>query len=355
MQMPDMKPRLEAFVKSLATTIAAAVPDPRSGQGKRYGYVGILCCIIHAIVDRANGIAAIADLAPKYADLYFPKTAKWREPKRGCFDYLLGQMPADLIASVVAAHFPVISASQAGLLHLDGKTLRGTQKTHILHVTNENGILMAQVTIPDKTNEITVASKALAMVEIAGQIITADAMHTQKELANLIGLNKGYYFLPLKENQPTLLREAQLFMDVKPKKVFEETDFGHGRIVTRTTEVIEAPATVRYYFPDAIYVVRITRERTIKKTGSTSQEVVYYISSVPELTPEKAHGIAKAHWTIENRLHCVLDITFGDDASQFRHKKRGNALASFKRLALAVIRTLGFQNIAQGRRILATT
>ena len=150
------------------------------------------------------------------------------------------------------------------------------------------------------------------------------------------------------------MTECKIFIDVKPKQIFQDLDFGHGRIVTRTTELIEAPATVRCEFPGAKYVIRISRIREFKKTGKASEEVVYYVSSVPNLNAVEAHRIAKAHWTIENRHHCVLHVTFREDRAQFLNKKRGNALAAFRRIALSIVRTLGFENIAKGRRILAT-
>lgn len=356
MQIPPIKPRLDAHVKAIIRTLVATCPDPRDSQGKRYGYTPLLSCIIYAILKGANTIADIAELAPLYASDCFPRDAKWRNPKRGCFDYLLGRLSADSITTAVSAHFAtsVPQENEKELVHMDGKTIRGTQKTHILHIVNGSGILMAQSTIPDKTNEITVAEKVLSKIQLSEKVITADAMHTQKELARFLGFRNAFYFLPVKENQPTLLAECMLFIDVKPKENFHDFDFGHGRIETRTTELIEAPATVKYGFPGAEYVIRITRRREFKKTGKASEEVIYYVSSVPKLTAAQAHKIAKAHWTIENKLHCVLDITFREDRAQFLNKVRGNALGAFRRIALSILRSLGFQNIAKGRRILAT-
>ena len=192
----------------------------------------------------------------------------------------------------------------------------------------------------DKSNEITVIPKLLAALELSGTVVTIDAMGCQTAIAEKIVEKKADYILAVKENQPLLLDDIQdSFRMLTADTVAEEIDCGHGRVERRTCallgdlSLLDKPLSWR----GLRSLVRIQAERFHKASGKTERETRYYISSLaPDAT--RLNQLIRQHWGIENKLHWVLDVAFGEDHSR---KRAGHAAQNFSllnRIALNLLK-----------------
>jgi len=232
---------------------------------------------------------------------------------------------------------------------LDGKSVRralnqGEDMRVIVSAwATESGLLLGQRKVRDKSNEITVVPELLRSLELAGCIVTADALHCQKNIAREIIEADADFVLALKGNQGTAHVEVKSFLDdalerKDPSLVFLETvEKSHGRLETRRYWQTEKIG----WFADrgeweglrSVGVVEARRE--IK--GQLSVERRYYLSSLPAEAAKFARAV-RGHWGVENQLHWVLDVVFGEDQSRARTGNAAENLAATRRMAVNLLR-----------------
>jgi predicted transposase YbfD/YdcC len=203
-----------------------------------------------------------------------------------------------------------------------------------------NNLVLGQRKTDAKSNEITAIPELLRVLELTGTTVTIDAMGCQKQIARQIVEQKGDYVLAVKDNQPSLLADLKDSFKMLPAvDVDEQIDCGHGRVETRRCSVLGDLSLVdnTENWASLRSLVRIEAERYHKATGKQENETRYYIAS---LKPDAArlNEAVRQHWGIENKLHWVLDVAFGEDRSR---KRAGNAAQNFSllnRIALNLIR-----------------
>jgi len=199
-------------------------------------------------------------------------------------------------------------------LALDGKTLRGARlddgrKVHFVSVlTHKEKVTIAQRNVEAKTNEITAFRPLLEGLELTDVVVTADAMHTQGERAAFLAGRGAHFIFGLKDNQPTLAKEAARLLAASPV-VYETRDRAHGPMEHRYYSVASVPnkLAASLGFPSASQVVKVYRERCDLGDHLESEETSYYVTdlSQEEASPEElAHHIG-GHWRIENSSHYV--------------------------------------------------
>lgn len=233
-------------------------------------------------------------------------------------------------------------------LALDGKTLRGSggdgAPVHLMSAfASQTRWVLAQCAVDGKSNEIKAIPDLLGMLDMTGATVTIDAMGTQKAIAAQISESGADYVLALKENHPTLYADTTLWMnaefDAGRLEVFETLEKDHGRLETRRyalsarlewLEGREAWAGLK-----ALGMVESRRE--IK--GKISVERRYYLCSRPDLEHFAQH--VRAHWSIENSQHWVLDVQFGEDDHRARTDHSAENLALLRRAALNLVRHNG--------------
>ena len=205
---------------------------------------------------------------------------------------------------------------------------------------NTNNLVLAQRRVDEKSNEITAIPKLLQALELSGTVVTIDAMGCQRSIAEQIVARKADYILAVKENQGHLLEEIQdSFRMLTAESVAEQIDCGHGRVERRTCSVIGDLTLLEnpFQWSSLKGLVRIQAERFHKATGKTENETRYYITSLaPEAT--RLNQAIRQHWGIENKLHWLLDVAFGEDLSR---KRAGHAAQNFSlinRLALNLLK-----------------
>jgi predicted transposase YbfD/YdcC len=216
----------------------------------------------------------------------------------------------------------------------------------------------SQVAVSEKTNEIPIAQALLACLPVAGRVITADALHTQKAFMLVVDALKGKSVLTVKNNQPALYADlATYFAD--PQASFEQfatLDRHRGRIEERSIRVSSEMNSYLLDWPLIQQVAELRRTVTVRNTGKTTEEVVYLITALTsqEGSPQRLLELVRGHWGIENSSHYVRDVTFGEDCSRLRSGHAPQILASFRNLAITLIHRQGFSQIAATRRHLAS-
>lgn len=235
-------------------------------------------------------------------------------------------------------------AKASGVIALDGKTLRrsfdkasGKSALHLVSAwAADQRLVLGQLAVDDKSNEITAIPKLLDMLMLKGTIVTADALNCQRAIAEQVVAQGGDYVLALKGNQPTLYDDVRRFLDdpqraAGPRHTLTEGD--HGRIEIRTSEVSSDIAWLQedHQWPGLAAIGKIARSREI--AGKTTTETAYYLLSTP-LSAERFGQAAREHWGIENGLHWVLDVTMNEDQARNRADNGPQNLALLRRLAL---------------------
>ncbi|MBN2243263.1 MAG: ISAs1 family transposase [Acidobacteria bacterium] len=237
------------------------------------------------------------------------------------------------------------------IVALDGKALRRAsgQNDPLPYIVSawarENGLVLGQMKVDEKSNEITAVPELLQVLELEGCIVTLDAMGCQKKIAEAIINRQADYVLALKGNQGTVHEEvkdllddlAQRAVDPGPStRVFQEVDKDHGRIEIRNywqSDDLEWFADrPQWKGLQSVGMVEATRQIGDR----TTVERRYYLSSLP-LDAECFARAVRGHWGVENSLHWVMDVDFGEDNSRARNRNSAENLALLRRLALNLI------------------
>jgi len=241
-----------------------------------------------------------------------------------------------------------IDSIEGELVSLDGKKIRGVSPTSkgndglfILSAwVNNYQVCIGQQKVEDKSNEIVAIPKLLDELDLAGSIISIDAIGCQTEIAKKILAVDANYLLAIKGNQGDLFEEVKEGFKYTPVKEHSETwEYDHGRYEERRCSIhlaseILSPNTLRKW--DGIKtIVMIQASRT--KKGATTSETRYYMSSQSDQTLEDYNKMVRSHWGIENHLHWHLDVTMGEDKS--RSRKRNAPLN------LNVLRKIGLRRL----------
>ena len=235
------------------------------------------------------------------------------------------------------------------VIAIDGKALKSvpTPNGNIPYIVSAwasaQELVIGQIKTDEKSNEITAIPELLNILALSGCIVTIDAAGCQKKIVSKIVEKKADYMIGLKGNQPTMLEEMALMFDDALKSNpdafahFTTVDKQAGRVEERTCY----QTSKLKWFQDKDdwaglrSVCRVDSKRTVK--GVESNETRYYISSL-KVNPEKALAAIRAHWGIENKLHWVLDVEFGEDRSRVRKLNAAQNLNTLKKFALDFLR-----------------
>ncbi len=229
---------------------------------------------------------------------------------------------------------------------IDGKTIRGMvsnfgdSKLHIVSAfCAKNGLSLGQIKVDDKSNEITAIPELLDLIAIKGCIITIDAMGCQKEIAKKIIEKEADYILMVKENQAELKEQVEKVFRIQKSEISDvEEDFGHGRIEKRTCEVIKKLdfLDTKENWKGLQCIIKITSERTIKKTDVYSCETRFYISSLDK-NAQLINNSIRSHWAVENNLHWSLDVVMKEDGQRNYIGNAAENMNMMKKIALGML------------------
>jgi predicted transposase YbfD/YdcC len=350
----------------------ADLTDPRIDRSRLHELLDIVAIAICAVVAGADSWDDIEDFGNAKIDwlgtfLELPNGIPSHDTFRRLFERLdPAEFQKGFLGWIEALH----EATERQVIAIDGKSLRrsfdrarGKSALHLVHAwATANHLLLGQVAVDQKSNEITAIPVLLEMLSISGAIVTIDAMGCQKEIARTIRGREADYILALKANHERLFEQVVAFWDRACARLMKGPDIvydrewseGHGR-----TEARRCWATSdldwlegREEWKDLKSVVFIESERFIGE--SLSVETRYYLSSLPN-DARLLNQAVRSHWGVENSLHWVLDVTFDEDRSRI---KKGNAPENFgllRRLALCLLKKeSSSKRSIKGRRLRAS-
>ena len=238
------------------------------------------------------------------------------------------------------------------VIAIDGKTLRnsldnatGLSAIHMVSAfATDARLVLAQQKVDEKSNEIKAIPKLLNLLDLKGQIVTIDAMGTQKAIAKQIIEQEGDYVLALKGNQGSLNDDVRLFLETEIKKStstviedrHEETDKGHGRIEVRKCIVSSQMDWLKQKSDWAGIKTIAMIEESQQVGDKISVERRFFISSLPA-DAQKIAGAVRAHWLIESALHWTLDVVFNEDGSRVRKDNAGENMAIIRHITVNML------------------
>lgn len=326
------------------------IPDPRRGNAQRHALLDILTI---ALVASICGAESCVDFA-EYAEDREPLLREFLSlengsPSHDTFSRVFRLLDPAAFGQAFAAFLDDLGAAGAGVLAIDGKTLRrsfdraaGRSALHVVTAFGtEAHVAIGQRAVAAGENEITAARALLATLTLEGTLVTGDAIHCQAETAALIEARGGDWMFALRASRPAMLAEAVAFFDdpANPREAHETTDADHGRVETRKVEVTH---DVGWLFSDRRYageprlpglaaIARVTSRR------DAATATRFYVFSAP-MSAERFAAAIRGHWGIENRLHWVLDTAFDEDRARNRKDNGPENLAILRKLTLNVMR-----------------
>ena len=234
------------------------------------------------------------------------------------------------------------------IINMDGKAIRGAKqhgKKSPIHMVSawahNSNLVLGQVKVSEKSNEITAIPQLLEVLDVTDAVITIDAMGCQTAIAEKIVEKGADYVLAVKNNQEQLFENiGDEFRFCKEIQIDEDTDIGHGRIETRKCSIVNNLQHIenKDKWVDLNTVIKIESTREFKNSDkATEKSTRYYISSLKVSAKEFQH-IVRSHWSIENKLHWTLDVSFSEDQSRKRDKNAAQNFSVLLKIALNLLK-----------------
>lgn len=332
----------------------AHVSDPRRANA-RHRLFDIFVIALCAVISGAEGWEDMEEYGQAQAE-WFKQFLELPHgiPSHDTFRRVLSRLKPDELSQCFVRWTEALRESLDGdIVAIDGKTLRRSfdhaASQGAIHMVsawaNAHRLVLGQLKVDDKSNEITAIPTLLRMLELEGAIVTIDAMGCQKEIAKTITEQGAEYVLALKDNHPTLHEEVQrLFDDIKAERLDDLTsarhttvDADHGRLETRhywITSDIECLG-VKGSWANIASVGLVESQREVG--GAVSIEQRYFLTSLPCDAVRFAQAV-RQHWGVENALHWVLDVSFREDDCRIRQGHGAQNMAVLRHMALNLLR-----------------
>jgi predicted transposase YbfD/YdcC len=338
----------------------ADVPDPRAAN-VRHRLPDMLLIALCAVICGADGWDDFEEFA-EAKESWFKSFMDLQHgvPSADTFRRVISSLdPAAFEACFMKWMHSVVDLSAGKLLAIDGKSIRRSfdhawDKSGMAHMVSlfvaENGQVFSQLQAQGKGGELETITQLLGLVELRGAVVTIDALGCQKHIAQAIVDRGGEYVLCVKDNQPTLHATLATELDEMILQNFEgvrhghheSVDAGHGRIETRrvwvTADLDWLKAKDQWPQFKSIAVVEARRE---VPGHQDSLERRYYISSLGGHDARAMAGLIRGHWSIENSLHHVLDVSFREDDSRIHKNHGAENVSRLRRWALNLLKDHG--------------
>lgn len=334
--------------------ILEGIEDSRRKNSVIYPLYEILFIMLTAIICGATSYARIEMFAQNREE-WLKKYLKLENgiPDANTFRYVMMKITPEKMHTIFAEWMKTVIPNAKGVIAIDGKQARrtGDAKKRPLHVVSalahEYGLVLGQLACEEKSNEITAIPKLLEMLEITGCIVTIDAMGTQTNIAKKIREKGADYILSLKSNQHNLYNDVKLFMDeyckdseAKEKEIYAYTlDNSHGRLERRECYVCNEIGWLnnKEKWVDLHGIGMIIAK--IEENGSISEQRHYFIYSCTNLTAAELMKAKRSHWSVENSLHWVLDMSFREDDSRARKDYSAENINALRQFAYNILKS----------------
>jgi predicted transposase YbfD/YdcC len=378
LQLPSDLPF--AFSLQALSTRLATLEDLRDPRGVRYPLAPLLALAVCAKLAGHSRLEAIAHWsrlrAPELAQLFaLPRTTM---PHQRTWSRIFGHaVDVQALEQVLGTFFQELHTTSevpgrgSLILAVDGKTLRGTiplGHTHGVHLVAaylpDSGVVLAQLAVDDKANEIVAVPKVLAQLDLTGMVVVGDAMQTQRALSTAIVEAGGDYLWFVKENQSSLRAEIEQVFTPLPTlpgtseppsdvTVARQLDKQHGRLEERIISV----SSLLQDYSDWPYLAQVFKlERYVTDgLGRTSYEVRYGVTSLPATVADAGRllRVARSEWGIENGLHYRRDVSLQEDAGHLRRGTGPHVMAALTNTVIGLLYQHGERNLPAMQRCFA--
>ena len=340
--------------------------DRRDARGIRYKLAHILVFVVLAKLAGEDRLSGISEWVWHRREA-LAKALGLRHcqaPHRTTYSRILGEkLDVDEFEEAMGGFFANIPADgQLVQVAIDGKALRGsipagkTQGVHLMaaYLPGE-GVVLAQVEVAGKENEIKAAPRLLGAIDLRGKVVSGDAMLAQRQLSSQVVEGGGEYVWSVKKNQPQLREDIATFFAsegaAENGAAAESVDKGHGRIEKRSLRV-STGLNDYLDWPYVRQVFQIERRFEYVKPGKTTHETVYGITSLgpDQIGPQGLLEIVRTHWNIENGLHYRRDETMREDWCHLRLGHAQRTMAAVNNLVLGLLLRRGVSNVPRQRR-----
>ena len=332
------------------------IEDPRKSPAKRHLFTEMLFIALASILAGAEGFVDMEEFGKSKIEwlrtfLKLPKGI----PSHDAFGDLFALLdPQEFNTAFIEWTQHLRDHVSKEVVALDGKSMRGSHdcsnNKKMVHTVSawavENRLVLGQIATEEKSNEITAIPKLLKLLHLEGCVITLDAMGTQKKIAAQIIEQKAHYVMSLKENHETFHDEVKSLMECPETlremksqgaavEFYSEENEDHGRVEKRSCVALEKTDWFRedWQWDGLKTLVMVERHRKADKQSDYSTERHFYISSL-EANAEELGRIIRKHWSIENSLHWVLDVTYKEDACRVRKGHAASNLSTLRKWTL---------------------
>lgn len=322
------------------------IEDPRHQGYVEHKLSDVLIMVMCAVLCGLDTLGDIVIYAQNNKEFFKDQLEIKNIPSKATFGRILSMIDGAKVGEVILGIMQEQFGMAGDVVAVDGKAICSTSKPGQAHSAlqiltayiTSSGVILGQEAIHEKTNEIPVFQQMLSYLDIEGKIVTADAMHCQKETCRKIIEKKGEYLIGLKGNQQTLYEDIALFCgDVNNREMLERhttIEKNAGRIEKRNCSKITDLTWLegREKWPGLQSIISI--ERIVDVRGHSSKETSYYISSL-DASAQRLMEIAREHWKIES-MHWLLDVTFSEDHCRFLEENAHKTLNALRKYALVV-------------------
>lgn len=320
------------------------IEDTRHPSYVKYSLADILIIVMCAVLCGLDTLGDLVVYAKSKEEFLAKEFGIEGIPSKATFARVLSTVSGKEIGEAILDILRMRFGAVGEVIAVDGKAICSTAKAGNPHsalqilsaYVTENGVVLAQEAIHEKTNEIPVFQEMLTYLDVAGKVVTADAMHCQRETSRKIIQHKGDYLFGLKENQPSLLADVRLFFENAKEEeldTFQTAEKNAGRIEKRICRKIRDISWLNEHKWPGLQAV-FSIERSVEVRGRFSRETSFYISS-RNCSPAHLMFLAREHWKIES-MHWLLDVTFSEDDCRFLSENAHKTMNALRKFALTV-------------------
>ncbi len=327
------------------------IEDKRDEALVKHPLIDILKLVMIAVICGIDELEQIVDYGKRKIEFLKKEYEIKLIPSKSTLTRIFGMIDPKWLGLSIVGILNTLIKEKHGQIMLDGKAIRSTDAIrtietmmNVVTAYTDTGISLWQTTVDSKSNEIPAVQELIAMLDIEGMIVTADAMHCQKETAELIVNKGGDYVLQLKANQGNFYADVYAMFDDKymnegekecEYEIFSTTEKSHGRIEKRTCYVLNEVEFFTDYLATWKGLKKIFAvKREVEKEGKRTTEISCYLSS-KNTTAEKLLSYTRNHWQIES-MHHILDVTYDEDKCRLQSKRAQENRNIYRKMGISV-------------------
>lgn len=336
--------------------------DARRVQGKRHKIEFVIILVILSIMSGYHGYRATEDfiVRNKKELIMFFKPKNNRLPSFSTIRRVMNKVDFDELNSIFeewSENF--IDIKEKEWISLDGKAISGTipeEKHKFVNLVSlfsvDKKLVHSMGNVDEKSNEIPKAQELIEKFPAKKVVFSADALHCQKKTIDKIIKKDSYYVLQVKSNQKNLHKKVKFIAKYFPEvSKHIKKEINKGRIEKRAVHLYKERLDLKFVWSNLKYIIKITREVECKN-GKVSKEESYFITNLNE-SPEFFNKGIRGHWSIENGLHYIKDVSFKEDRLKIRTGKAPQNISLLRSLVINIFRIKGYKNIMQATRLVS--